>query len=90
MSAQDLIGPCTALCDNKINLKKSEDTKATCGSKPLSQYETDQTIRYSRGESDHLLVVQMIAPTGCVFQGFSLAAGIHFKEKFPYMGVIFS
>ena len=29
----------------------------------------------------------MIGGTGCVFKGFSLAAGIPFQEKFPYIGV---
>ena len=41
----------------------------------------------ARGEGGHLEVVQMIGPTGCVFQEFSLAAGIILEGKSLAAGV---
>ena len=40
------------------------------------------------GVSDHLEVVQMIGWTGCIFQGFSLAAGMVLKGKSLAAGAI--
>ena len=39
------------------------------------------------GEGGHFEVVQMIMPTGCVFQEFSLAAGIILEGKSLAAGV---
>ena len=42
---------------------------------------------YPGGEGGHFEVVQMIMPTGCVFQEFSLAAGIILEGKSLAAGV---